>query len=68
MEIKNVEVGSLTEGITSDNSGIFWLGTTDETDDACFFTTSSVPDEKMSPMVKGYNDFFSNYLPKILGR
>ena len=54
---------------SSQNSGFFWVGTVENEDDACYFTTSSIAGDAMDAMNKGWNDLWSinvmDYIPII---
>ena len=64
----NVEVGSLLNTITEDNSGIFYLDTELEENNPCYFTVKSLDENAYgySDFLKGINTLFDTYVPQIL--
>ena len=67
LEGDGLEVASLSETLNPRNSGIFWLGTEDEEDKGCYFTTRSIRQDLIDSMLNGWNDFVNNYLPEWMG-
>ena len=65
----HVEVGTLMDTITEDNSGIFHLNTEDNTTDPCYFTIKSLDDTAngYSKFLNGINMLFATFIPIIFG-
>ena len=57
-EGEGLEVGLLSDKPTPGNSGIFWVSTVENEDDACYFTTMDIADGAKDAMIAGWSDLW----------
>ena len=64
---EGLEVGLLSDKPTEGNSGVFYLDTMENEEDACYFTTLDIAQDAINAMDNGWNELWdiklSDYLP-----